>query len=69
MINQEIKEYAEAVIVAFERKKTIKSKKMKVSELKQVLTIIRHYLDAKKRGVYLEAYLAETKTFWEIITV
>lgn len=68
MINQEIKEYAEAVIVAFERKKTIKSKKMKVSELKQVLTIIRHYLYAKKRGVDLEAYLAETKIFGEIIT-
>ena len=40
MTNQEIREYAEAVIVAFERKKPIKAKLMKVSHSKQVVVIV-----------------------------
>lgn len=63
MTNQEIREYAEAVIVAFERKKPVpvKAKKMKVRHSKQVFAIIGEYLKAKKQGVDLEAYLADTR--------
>ena len=61
MTNQEIREYAEAVIVAFERKKPIKAKLMKVSHSKQVFAIIGEYLKAKEQGVDLEAYLADTR--------
>ncbi|MCQ9124702.1 hypothetical protein [Rodentibacter caecimuris] len=61
MTNKEIREYAEAVIVAFERKKPVKAKIMKVAESKRVFAIISEYLEAKKRGIDLEAYLAETR--------
>ncbi|HHF3424722.1 TPA: hypothetical protein ACPKA4_001717 [Haemophilus influenzae] len=61
MTSKEIREYAEAVIVAFERKKPVKAKIMKVAESKRVFAIISEYLVAKKRGVGLEAYLAETR--------
>ncbi|MDG6261601.1 hypothetical protein P9J86_06815 [Glaesserella parasuis] len=70
MTNQEIREYAEAVIVAFERKKTIpiKAKQMKVRHSKQVFAIIGEYLKAKKQGVDLEAYLAEREKEGIIVT-
>ncbi|TYB29169.1 hypothetical protein FXB78_05745 [Aggregatibacter actinomycetemcomitans] len=61
MTSKEIREYAEAVIVAFERKKPVKAKIMKVADSKRVFAIISEYLAAKKRGVDLEAYLAETR--------
>ncbi|MDG6896396.1 hypothetical protein [Volucribacter amazonae] len=61
MTNQEIREYAEAVIVAFERKKPIKVRPMKVRYFKQVFAIISEYLNTKKQGVDLEAYLSDTR--------
>lgn len=61
MTNQEIREYAEAVIVAFERHKPIKAKHMKVKHSNQVFAIIGEYLKAKKQGVDLETYLADTR--------
>lgn len=61
MTDQEIKEYAEAIIVAFERKKTIKAKAMKMRDWSKVSAIIAEYLVAKEQDVSLEEFLAERR--------
>lgn len=54
-------DYAKAVIVAFEHKKTIKAQALKVRQYPLFSKVIEDYSKAKNAGVDLERYLAEYK--------